>query len=94
MDRSSFFHLARLFLISLIVALIGMGVFAKRGWIDWQRILQRNSELQAQIEKVSFDKQNLERQVEALQSNPAEQEHVIRQVLGYVKPQETVIEFQ
>ena len=94
MDRSSSFHLFRLFLIAVIVGLTGMGVFAKRGWLDWQRIVHRNSELQAQIDKISLDKESLERQVEALQSNPAEQEHVIRQILGYVKPQETVIEFQ
>jgi len=36
----------------------------------------------------------MERQIESFKRNKDEQERVVRQVLGYIKPHETVIEFQ
>lgn len=85
--------IVRLVLWGMIVGLVAMGTFAKRGIMDWKRIARRNVELSAQIEKAREQKQSLERQVEALQSNSAEQERVVRQTLGYVRPQEIVVEF-
>jgi cell division protein FtsB len=93
MSNPKLFQLTRVLLLAACVGLIGMGAFAKRGALDWKRIARRSAELQAQIDRSYLQKQSLERQVESLQSDPEEQERVIRQVLGYVKPRETVIEF-
>ena len=93
MPSSSSLKLIRLVLWGMIFGLIAMGTFAKRGIMDWKRMGHRNVELSSQIEKAREQKQSLERQVEALQSSPAEQERVVRQTLGYVRPQEIVLEF-
>lgn len=85
--------LSRIVLWGVLLTLVGMGVCAKRGWLDLGRIARRNSELNQEIDHAVREKQSLERQVEALQSDPAEQERIIRRVLGYARPEETVIEF-
>ena len=90
---NSSLKIARLVLWAMIFGLVGMGTFAKRGIMDWKRIARRNFELSATIEKAKEQKQSLERQVEALQFNSAEQERVVRHTLGYVRPQELVVEF-
>jgi cell division protein FtsB len=90
---SLYTHAIRLFLLVLLFSLVGIGVFSKRGWLDWRRMVKQNQELQAKIEAARRQKLALEHQVEDLHLRPAEQERVVRQVLGYVKKNETVIEF-
>jgi len=93
MRPSASFYLLRVFLVALIFGLISMGTFAKRGWLDWCRIDRQNAELQDAIDAARRQIERDERQIEALQTRPSAQERVIRQVLGYVRPNETVIEF-
>lgn len=80
-----------------LLILIGLiwinGVFGKRGLLDWRRMHQENQKLERQIVTASAAKKKLERENEFLLKNPSEQERVIRSVLGYIKPNETVIEF-
>ena len=93
MNGIRYFYLVKLPLFSAMLVLVAMGIFAKRGWMDWQRMVRQNSELSAKIAGVQGQKADLEKQLIALRSDAAEQERVIRQTLGYVKPNETVIEF-
>lgn len=78
---------------TLILSLVVIGIFGKRGILDWRRMLARNAELGVKLEQLAQRKADLEREVAALKSDPAEQERVIRQTLGYVRKDETVIEF-
>ena len=71
-----------------------MGVFAKRGLLDWRRIRGQNEEIAMKIELARAQKESLLRQVQLLQTDAAQQERVVRQMLGYVRPNETVIEFE
>ncbi len=71
-----------------------MGTFSKRGLLDWRRMVDQNEKLEQKIEAVKDQKLAMERQIEQFQKNRDEQERVVRQVLGYVKPNETVIEFE
>ncbi len=93
MIGSRYLYLVKLPLIAAMFVLVAMGVFAKRGWMDWQRMVRQNHDLGTKIAAVRKEKADLERQLVALKSDAAEQERVIRQTLGYVKPNETVIEF-
>jgi len=77
-----------------LILLFAIGVFSKRGWLDWRRIVRQDGELQQRIDLLRRQRDLSERQIEAFQARPAVQERVIRQVLGYVRPDETVIEFQ
>jgi cell division protein FtsB len=93
MTSSRYVCLVRLPLAAILFLLVFMGIFSKRGYFDFRRMVRQNSELREKIERIQSQKVDLERQVIALRSEPAEQERVIRKVLGYVKPTETVIEF-
>ena len=93
MSPSSFHWLVRLPLLSLLVAIALMGVISKRGWSDWRRMARQNGELRARVETVRAEKADLETRVAQLKSDPAEQERVVRETLGYLKADETLIEF-
>ena len=69
------------------------GLFAKRGLLDWRRMNSENEKIELQIASATRAKQKLAKENELLLKNPSEQERVIRSVLGYIKPNETVIEF-
>ena len=92
--QPNYFYGLRFFLIFLMLTLAAMGVFAKRGLLDWRRMVRENRLLQGKIEEARKQKQELERQVSALQTNTIEQEYFVRRILGYVKRDETVIEFE
>ncbi|MSP18661.1 MAG: hypothetical protein EXR74_03725 [Bdellovibrionales bacterium] len=82
------------FPLLLSIALIClMGTFSKRGLLDWRRMVDQNNKLEHKVATIRDQKINLERQIEQFQKNPEEQERVVRQVLGYIKANETVIEF-
>jgi len=93
MTRSSGIWLPRLFFGAVLLSLLGMGVFSKRGWLDWRRMVRQNEELTREIAHSMQEWDLLERQIEKLKSDPGEQERTIRRVLGYVRDNEFVIEF-
>jgi cell division protein FtsB len=85
--------LPRLFFGALLLSLLGMGFFSKRGWLDWRRMVRQNEELTREIARSTQEWDLLERQIEKIKSDPGEQERTIRRVLGYVRESEFVIEF-
>ncbi|MCX6102275.1 MAG: septum formation initiator family protein [Proteobacteria bacterium] len=91
---SSQYRLFVRFPLLLSIALIClMGTFSKRGLLDWRRMVDQNNKLEHKVATIRDQKIDLERQIEQFQKNPEEQERVVRQVLGYIKANETVIEF-
>ena len=78
----------------VVLWLLHMGFFAKRGWIDWRRISKQSGDMEEKIRVAREQKEELLRQAAALQNDTAQQERMVRQVLGYVRPHETVIEFE
>lgn len=77
----------------LIAILLVMGTFGKRGWLDLRRMQSENRRLQNELTKVEEQKHSLIAEIRALQQDKQAQEHTIRKVLGYIRPDETVIEF-
>jgi len=77
----------------LIAILLVMGMFGKRGWLDLKRMNTENQRVQAELSKVQEQREVLVSEIRALQQDPQAQEHTIRKVLGYIRPDETVIEF-
>ncbi|NBX75615.1 MAG: septum formation initiator family protein [Proteobacteria bacterium] len=78
---------------TLIAILLVMGMFGKRGWLDLKRMNNENQRIQNELSKVQEQKDVLVSEIRALQQDRQAQEHTIRKVLGYIKPDETVIEF-
>jgi cell division protein FtsB len=85
--------LLRYTLVASIVALLAVGVFSKRGWIDWQRMVRQDEQLQQRFEKTKLEKAHWETRLQGLKSNRRAQERTVRQYLGFVKKDEIVIEF-
>src|SRR5690606_31582247 len=75
-----------------IAALLGMGLFAKRGWMDWRRMVRHNAELSRQIDSAKAQRDELDRQIKALERSAFAQEQAVRQHLGYLRKDELIIE--
>jgi cell division protein FtsB len=69
-----------------------MGIFSKRGWLDWRRMLEHNNRLDQQIEAAKTQREDLEKQIQALELSPFAQEQAVRQHLGYLRKDELIIE--
>lgn len=80
--------------VLLLFSLVGMGLFSQRGWLDWRRIVRQNAHLDKQILLIQTEKQELEVKIKRIKNSTAAQERLVRSVLGYVKPGESVIELQ
>ncbi len=84
----------RIPLLAILFGLVGVGIFSKRGLRDWRIMGRKNDELKARIQEVEGQKRDLERKNYLLQNSSDEQERVIRRVLGYVRPNEQVVELE
>ena len=93
MSQGAYFYCIKLPALCLMASLVGMGVFAKRGLLDWQRMVRQNEAMAAKVELARLRKEDLERQTEALRTDRVAQERVVRQYLGYIRPDEVIIEF-
>lgn len=93
LSHNGYIYLVRSPLFCVTVALIAMGIGAKRGWIDWRRMVDLSAGLEKRVESARKQKAKLERQIETFRVDRVEQERVIRRSLGYVRPDEIVIEF-
>jgi hypothetical protein len=87
------FKALRIPLFIIFIGLIGVGIFAKRGLRDWRMIEKKNDEIKSRILDTEAQKRELERLSYSIQHSKDEQERVVRRVLGYIRPHETIIEF-
>lgn len=85
--------LLRFPLYLILFSLIGVGIFSKRGFRDLRSMERKNEELVVKIRDVEDQKRALERKNYLLQNSTEEQERVVRRVLGYIRPNEWVVEF-
>ena len=84
----------RAVLIVIIFSLIYVGIFAKRGFLDWRRMVDQNENMVAKIESTQERKKRIDKDIKNLRHDARSQERLVREVLGYVKNNETVIEFE
>ncbi len=80
-------------LLFCCISLVLMGIFAKRGFMDWRRMVHENQSLALKITALEKQKTKLMRENDLLEKNAEYQENVIRQTLGYIRTNETAIEF-
>ena len=93
MSHSSYFYCVKLPVFAFMAVLVGMGIFAKRGWLDWRRMARQNEVMATKVEIARLRRDDLERQTDALRTDRVAQERVVRQYLGYIRQDETIIEF-
>ena len=89
-----FVYFFRIPVIILLCCLFIMGIFSRRGWLDWRRMVLKNSELASEIQKTASARMLMEKQIEAFEGSRGEQERIIRSRLGYIRSNETVVEFE
>ena len=90
---SAFVVIVRIPLCLLILSLVCVGIFAKRGLVDLRRMEREATQMENRVAQVRKDRERIQRKLEAFHNSREEQERVVREALGYVKPQELVIEF-
>jgi cell division protein FtsB len=90
MKKHVFF--VRIPFLCAMLGLVSMGIFSKRGWLDWRRMLEHNNRLDQQIEAAKTQREDLEKQIQALELSPFAQEQAVRQHLGYLRKDELIIE--
>lgn len=88
-----FYSMLRFVIVVATITLLAMGVFARRGWVDWQRMVRQDEQLLQKLESTRVEKAHWETRLKGLKSNKRAQERVVRQILGFVKKDEVVIEF-
>jgi cell division protein FtsB len=76
-----------------LAALLGAGIFAKRGYLDWAQMRAKNAELEAAIGELSRQRAALDNRMERFERDPRERERLVRSSLGYLKRDETAVEF-
>lgn len=77
----------------LLLALVAAGVFSKRGYLDWSQMRVKNGELEETIAELSRQRAALDNRMERFENDPRERERLIRSSLGYLKSDETAVEF-
>lgn len=80
-------------LVVVFLGLVGVGFFSKRGYRDWRAIGRKNDELRGRIADLERQKTDLERRNHLMMNSTEHQDRVVRRVLGYVRPDELVVEF-
>ncbi len=90
----AFIFLVRVPAWILILTSVGMGIFSRRGWLDWQRMEQKNTELETRVGELSEQKDRLERRFRAFRTDHQFQERILRERLGYIRSDEKVIPFE
>lgn len=93
MNDGSYRVIVRYPVLLAIASLLVMGVFAKRGFLDYQRMAAKNREMKTRIDELWRNKEGLALQIASMRDSTDEQERWIRSVLGFVRKGETVIEF-
>lgn len=87
-------HLVLGGLIAIAAAFLGTGILAKRGLLDWLHMRRQNEMMLTRIEMARAERDTLVQRISALARDKREQELTVSRVLGYVRPDETVIEFE
>ncbi|MBY0370076.1 hypothetical protein K2X33_05280 [bacterium] len=72
--------------------LVFMGIFARRGWMDWQRMQTHNIEIADRREKALQEFDDMRLLLKGLEGSTLAQEQAVRQHLGYLRKEELVIE--
>jgi len=70
---------------------VGAGVFLWRTQQEYQNLRTQEQSVQARLENAEQQLRAQERTLERLRSDPAYVERVIRQRLGYAKPDEYIV---
>ena len=85
--------LLRLLLFAILISLLYLGIFAKRGLLDFRKMVAKNKEFSTKTELLLQQKRVLANQILTFGKDSREQERVVRERLGYIRPNEIVIEF-
>lgn len=73
--------------------MLGVALFREQGILDMLRIAEQVTLMRADMSRLADENAALQAEIDRLRNDPAEVERIARDVLGLVRPGETVYEF-
>lgn len=87
-------RLLRLFLLLLLAGvMVGLGLVWSQTWREYKAFAQRHAEAENRLAEVREHREEKEAYLRAFLNDPEFVERVVRERLGYVRPDETVFRF-
>lgn len=87
-------RLLRLFLLLLLVAVVvGLGLVWSQTWREFKTFGEQQAEAEKQLAELREHREKKEAYLRAFLNDPDFVERVVRERLGYVRPDETVFRF-
>jgi cell division protein FtsB len=87
-------RLLRLFLLLLLVAvMVGLGLVWSQTWREYETFGERHAEVEQRLAELREHREEKEAYLRAFLNDPEFVERVVRERLGYVRPDETVFRF-
>lgn len=87
-------RLLRLFLLLLLVAvMVGLGLVWSQTWREYETFGERHAEVEKRLAELREHREEKEAYLRAFLNDPGFVERVVRERLGYVRPDETVFRF-
>ena len=89
-------RLSRLMVIFMVVAslgILGVALFRDQGILDVLRLAEQVASMRADMNRLADENTALQAEIGRLRNDPDEVERIARDVLGLVRPGDTVYEF-
>lgn len=77
---------------SLSAAVLFHTLFISKGWSDRKKLRNDLAAVTAENQEIQLEIEKLRTQIDAIRRRPKVQERVIRDELGFIKPQEIILE--
>ncbi len=89
-------RLSRLMVIFMVVVslgILGVALFREQGILDMLRLAEQVASMRADMDRLAEENTALQAEIGRLRNDPDEVERIARDVLGLVRPGDTVYEF-
>ena len=91
--RLSLSRLMVIFMVAVSLGMLGVALFREQGILDMLRIAEQVTLMRADMSRLADENAALQAEIDRLRNDPSEVERIARDILGLVRPGETVYEF-
>lgn len=77
-----------------LIGLVGLILFGSNGYLDYVRLKEKKDRIVARNQETEAENRRLGRKIERLRDDPVYIEHVAREELGMVAPDEIIYKFR
>ncbi len=91
--RLSLSRLMVIFMVAVSLGILGVALFRDQGILDVLRLAEQVASMRADMNRLAEENTALQAEIGRLRNDPDEVERIARDVLGLVRPGDTVYEF-